>query len=45
MNRRWSYNGLINFSKSNFERIKSLSSQLRTEFVKFETKNYFVNDA
>jgi hypothetical protein len=44
MNRHWYYNRLIYFSSGNFERIKSPRSQLRTELVKFETKDYFVND-
>ena len=33
------------FFRGNFERIKSLRSQLRTDFIKFEIKDYFVNDA
>jgi len=45
MNRHWYYRGLIYFSSSNFERIKSLRSQLRTELIKFEIKDYFVNDS
>ena len=36
--------GLIDFTRGNFERIKSLRSQLRTELKKFETKDYFIND-
>jgi len=31
--------------KGNFEIIKSLKSQLRFELIKFETNDYFVNDA
>jgi hypothetical protein len=34
---------LIDITKGNFKRIKSLS-QLKTEFIKFETKDYFVID-
>jgi hypothetical protein len=35
---------LIDITKGNFKRIKSLRSQLKTEFIKFETKDYFVID-